>query len=136
MHERLTPFAFSTRSRETGWTRTRRDAALARRGHPGGRVEASSLHLFRGELVVEVYEAAPGKFQIVAPYDEFIHILDGELILVAEDGERFEYKAGNWVMLPKGWTGTWENRGNYRELIAAERKSWEASASATGASHE
>jgi uncharacterized cupin superfamily protein len=82
--------------------------------------------------VVEVYEAAPGKFQIVAPYDEFIHILDGELILVAEDGESFVYRTGDWVMLPTGWTDTWENRGNYRELIAAERKSWEASASAAG----
>ncbi len=103
-------------------------------------LEGESKHrrciFFQGDIVVEVYEAAPGKFQIVAPYDEFIHILDGELILVAEDGELFEYKAGDWVMLPKGWTGTWENRGNYRELIAAERKSWEASASAAGAGHE
>ena len=103
-------------------------------------LEGESKHrrciFFRGDLVVEVYEAAPAKFQIVAPYDEFIHILEGELILVAEDGESFEYAAGDWVMLPKGWTGTWENRGNYRELIAAERKSWEASASATGANHE
>ncbi len=103
-------------------------------------LEGESKHrrciFFRGDLVVEVYEAAPGKFQIVAPYDEFIHILDGELILVAEDGESFEYEAGDWVMLPKGWTGTWENRGNYRELIAAERVSWEASASSTGAEHD
>jgi uncharacterized cupin superfamily protein len=98
-------------------------------------LEGESKHrqciFFRGDIVVEVYEAAPGKFQIVAPYDEFIHILEGELILVAQDGEVFEYAAGDWVMLPKGWTGTWENRGNYRELIAVERKSWEASASAT-----
>ena len=103
-------------------------------------LEGESKHrrciFFQGDLVVEVYEAVPGKFQIVAPYDEFIHILEGELILVAEQGERFEYAAGDWVMLPKGWTGTWENRGNYRELIAAERKSWEASASAAGADHE
>ena len=40
------------------------------------------------------------------------------------------YKAGEWLLLPKGWKGTWENRGNYRELIAVERKSWEASPSA------
>jgi uncharacterized cupin superfamily protein len=98
-------------------------------------LEGESKHrrciFFHGDIVVEVYEAAPGKFQIVAPYDEFIHILEGQLILVATDGETFEYESGDWVMLPKGWTGTWENRGNYRELIAAERKSWEASASAS-----
>ena len=96
-------------------------------------LEGESKHrncvFFRGDIVVEVYEAAPGKFQIVAPYDEFIHILEGELILVAEDGEESAYAAGDWLMMPKGWKGTWENRGNYRELIAVERKSWEASAS-------
>ena len=50
-------------------------------------LEGESKHrrciFFRGDLVVEVYEAAPGKFQIVAPYDEFIHILDGELVCLA-----------------------------------------------------
>ena len=97
-------------------------------------LEGESKHrrfvFFRGDIVVEVYEAVPAKFQIVAPYDEFIHILEGDLELVGEDGETHQYAAGDWVMLPKGWKGTWENRGRYRELIAAERKSWEASASA------
>jgi len=100
-------------------------------------LEGESKHrrhiFYRGDIVVEVYEAAPAKFQIVAPYDEFIHILEGELILVSDAGEQTEYSAGDWVMMPKGWSGTWENRGNYRELIAAERKSWEASASSAGA---
>ena len=97
-------------------------------------LEGESKHrrfvFFRGDIVVEVYEAVPAKFRIVAPYDEFIHILDGELELVDEDGEVRQYGKGDWVLLPKGWKGTWENRGNYRELIAVERKSWEASPSA------
>ena len=42
-------------------------------------------------------------------------------------------RAGDWLILPKGWVGTWENKGNYRELIAVERRSWEASASSHGA---
>jgi uncharacterized cupin superfamily protein len=104
---------------------------------PEAILEGESKHrrhiFYRGDIVVEVYEAAPAKFQIVAPYDEFIHILEGELILVSDAGEQTEYSAGDWVMMPKGWSGTWENRGNYRELIAAERKSWEASASSAGA---
>lgn len=101
---------------------------------PEAVLEGESRHrrfvFFRGDIVVEVYEAVPAKFQIVAPYDEFIHILEGELELVSEAGSTSQYAAGDWLLLPKGWKGTWENRGNYRELIAVERSSWEASASA------
>lgn len=96
-------------------------------------LEGESNHrhhvFYRGDIVIEVYAASPGKFRVVAPYDEFIHILDGELILVSDAGEKTEYGAGDWLLLPKGWSGTWENRGNYRELIAVERKTYEASAS-------
>jgi len=104
---------------------------------PEAILEGESKHrrciFFRGDIVVEVYEAVPAKFQIVAPYDEFIHILEGELILTDAQGQRFEYAMGDTLVMPRGWTGTWETRGTYRELIAAERKTWEASASATGA---
>ncbi len=48
---------------------------------PEAILEGESKHrccvFFRGDIVVEVYEAVPAKFQIVAPYDEFIHILEG-----------------------------------------------------------
>ena len=101
-------------------------------------LEGESKHrrhvFFRRDIVVEVYEAGPGKFRVDgAPYDEFIHILEGELVLEGADGTRAEYRAGDWLILPKGWVGTWENKGHYRELIAVERKSWEASASSHGA---
>jgi hypothetical protein len=29
-------------------------------------------------------------------------------------------------VVPKGFTGTWEMQGNYRELIAIERKAYDA----------
>ena len=101
-------------------------------------LEGESKHrrfvFFRRDIVVEVYEAGPGKFRVEgSPYDEFIHVLEGELVLEGQDGTRSEYRAGDWLILPRGWIGTWENRGNYRELIAVERNSWEASASSRGA---
>ena len=56
----------------------------------------NSSHVFHmGKLMVGVYEAAPGKVHIEsARYDEFVHILEGRLILTLEDGEKFEFEKG------------------------------------------
>lgn len=101
-------------------------------------IAGESVHwgevLFRGDVIVEVYEAVPSKLKIVAPYDEFIYILEGELVITDLEGKAFRYHAGDHVVMPKGFEGTWETIGRYRELIVVERKSWEASASADGKS--
>ena len=34
--------------------------------------------------------------------------------------EAVTYRAGEGVVVPKGFVGTWETRGDYRELIIAE----------------
>jgi len=90
--------------------------------------------LFRGDVIVEVYEAVPSTLKIVAPYDEFIYILEGKLIITDLEGTAYAFEAGDRLVLPKGFEGTWQTLGRYRELIVVERKSWEASASADGKS--
>ena len=90
--------------------------------------------LFRGDIIAEVYEAVPSTLKIVAPYDEFIYILEGELVITDLEGKSFRFHAGDHLVMPKGFEGTWQTIGRYRELIVAERKSWEASASADGKS--
>jgi uncharacterized cupin superfamily protein len=101
-------------------------------------IEGESKHwgdvLFRGDIIVEVYEAVPSILKIVAPYDEFIYILEGELVITDLEGRAFRYAAGDHVVMPKGFEGTWQTIGRYRELIVVERQSWEASASADGKS--
>ena len=41
------------------------------------------------------------------------------------DGQVQEFVAADSLMVPKGFTGTWQMLGNYRELIVVERESYE-----------
>jgi len=80
------------------------------------------------QLIVEVYEDEPGTDRFDEPYiyDEFVTVLSGKLILTAADGESQEFVAGDTFVVPKGFTGTWQMLGNYRELIVIERAAYEA----------
>ncbi len=80
------------------------------------------------ELIVEVYEDEPATFRFDEPfiYDEFVTILSGKLILTATGGQSQEYVAGETLVVPKGFTGTWQMLGNFRELIVINRESYEA----------
>ena len=79
------------------------------------------------ELVVEIYEDDPGTHAITNPFpvDEYVMVLSGKLILTDADGQMQEFVAGDLLMVPKGFTGTWQMLGNYRELIVVERESYE-----------
>lgn len=96
---------------------------LSGKSNPRGEV------LFRGEeLVVEVYEDDAAKIRVSEPFahDEFITILSGELILTDAAGAERKYVAGDSLVVPKGFTGIWEMRGNFRELVVIERKIYDA----------
>ena len=79
------------------------------------------------ELVVEVFEDDPATHAIAEPFpvDEYVMVLSGKLILTDADGQVQEFVAGDSLMVPKGFTGTWQMLGNYRELIVVERESYE-----------
>jgi len=81
---------------------------------------------FEGDVIVQVVEMGPKKIQVVnAGYDEFIHILAGNLILTDDKGISHTFGPGDALVMPKGFTGTWENTGDpYRELIVIETKSY------------
>ena len=84
------------------------------------------LH-YGDQLIMEVYEDDEATFRLSEPtvYDEFILILSGKLILTGTDGVSQEFVAGDSLLLPKGFAGTWKMLGNYRELIAIEREAYE-----------
>lgn len=84
--------------------------------------------LFYGEqLIAEVYEDNPATFAGGEPFlfDEFVLILSGKLILTNPDGVSQEYVAGDSLVVPKGYLGTWKMLGNYRELVVIERNAYE-----------
>lgn len=79
------------------------------------------------ELILEIYEDDPVtlRFDEAFPFDEFIQVLSGKLILTGTDGVRQEFVAGDSLVIPKGFIGTFQMLGNYRELIAIQRESYE-----------
>ena len=92
-----------------------------------GRSRHSYHTFFSGEeVVVEVYEAEPAKLKIDDPwpYDEFIYLLSGKLILTDAKGDVTEYVAGESLVLPKGFVGIWEMQGNFRELVVIETEAY------------
>ncbi len=98
-------------------------ALLAGKSNPRGEV------LFRGEeLIVEVYEDDAYKMTLAEPFphDEYIYILSGELILTDTAGVERTYTAGDSLVIPKGFTGIWQTRGVFRELVVIERKIYDA----------
>ncbi len=75
-------------------------------------------NFFTGKIAVSVYEAGPAKVRIDGlPYDEFVQVLEGRLILIHDDGEEFEFKQGESLLVPRGFTGFWYMPEKYRELI-------------------
>lgn len=84
--------------------------------------------LHEGEFVVALYEAMPAVIDIPEPYpyDEYVRVLEGSVILTSSEGERQSYEAGDAFLVPVGWTGTWEMSTRFRELIIVDRKGWEA----------
>ena len=92
-----------------------------------GRSKHSYHTFFSGEeVVVEVYEAEPAKFKIDEPwpYDEFIYVLSGKLVLTDARGEVTQFVAGESLVVPKGFLGIWEMQGNFRELVVIEKKAY------------
>ena len=88
-----------------------------------------SYHTFFSgqEVVVEVYEAEPAKLKIDEPwpYDEFIYVLSGKLVLTDATGAVTEFVAGESLVVPKGFVGIWDMQGNFRELVVIEKKAYE-----------
>ena len=79
------------------------------------------------QLIMEVYEDDAATFRLGEPFlfDEFVQVLSGKLILTGADGVSQEFIAGDSLVVPKGFTGTWKMLGNYRELVVIERDAYE-----------
>jgi uncharacterized cupin superfamily protein len=82
--------------------------------------------LFEGkELRASIFESTPAKTSHrtrPTDGDEYVYVLSGKLILTEPSGTVQEFRPGDSVVLPLGYTGTWEMQGNYRELAITAQK--------------
>jgi hypothetical protein len=92
----------------------------------GGELNMRVASLFEGtELQVSIFESTPAKTDHrtrPTDVDEFVYVLSGKLILTEPNGTVQEFLPGQALVLPVGYTGTWEMQGNYRELVVLMQK--------------
>jgi len=91
-----------------------------------GELKMRVATLFEGrELRVSIFESTPAKTNHrtrPTEADEFVYVLSGKLILTEPDGKSQEYLPGDSLVLPVGYTGTWEMQGDYREIAITAKK--------------
>lgn len=81
--------------------------------------------LYSGDIDVSIYEAKPMKLRLRDfPVDEFVMVVSGKLILTADGGSPQHFDVGDTVLVPKGFTGTWEMQGNFREMVVIINKAF------------
>jgi uncharacterized cupin superfamily protein len=92
----------------------------------GGELNMRVASLFEGkELSVSIFESTPATTDHrtrATDVDEFVYVLSGKLILTEPNGTAHEFTPGQSLVLPVGYTGTWEMQGNYRELVVLMQK--------------
>ena len=91
------------------------DESILQEGEPIG---YSAHTFFQGKITASVYETGPGTVRIDGlPYDEFILILEGRLVLTPDGGDETEFKQGDSLLIPMGFKGSWHMPEKYREFI-------------------
>lgn len=88
--------------------------------NPGQQEGATTLYTTPdGKLEIGVWECTPGKFTADrSGAAEFCHFLSGKIIMTHVDGTKAELGAGDAIMLPRGWKGTWEIVEHTRKIYA------------------
>ena len=91
-----------------------------------GQLNMRVATLFEGkELHASIFESTPAKTSHrtrPTDGDEFVYVLSGKLILTEPNGTVQEFRPGDSLVLPLGYTGTWEMQGDYRELALTAQK--------------
>jgi uncharacterized cupin superfamily protein len=81
--------------------------------------------IYVGEFAVDMYEASDGLVVLTdQPYDELVHVVHGECILTPQGGKPQHFKAGDVFIVPKGFSGSWEGKAGFRELIIVETQAY------------
>jgi uncharacterized cupin superfamily protein len=87
--------------------------------------------VYVGEFAVAVYEATDGLVVLTdQPYDELVNVVHGECILTPNGGEPQRFKAGDIFIVPKGFSGSWEGKAGFRELIVVETQAYKRAVAA------
>ena len=91
-----------------------------------GQLNMRVATMFDGkELRASIFESTPAKTNHrtrPTDGDEFVYVMSGKLVLTEPNGTVSEFRPGDSLVLPLGYTGTWEMQGNYREIAVTMKK--------------
>lgn len=60
-----------------------------------------------GRFNCGVWTCQPGKWRVVFSESEFVHLLEGVMVVAGDDGSERTFRAGDAFVCPAGFTGTW-----------------------------
>ena len=82
-----------------------------------GKSEHQRWPFTHDELFVGAYQASPAKLVLEDyPYDEFMYLLSGKILITDEQGTLEEFHPGQALVIKKGFRGTFEMQGNVRKI--------------------
>jgi uncharacterized cupin superfamily protein len=61
-----------------------------------------------GSMISGYWEATPGTYYAVYTEYEFVHVIEGKVIITPDDGEPVKIGAGDAFVVEAGFKGTWE----------------------------
>lgn len=67
---------------------------------------------------VALWGSEPGALKATDyPIDEFVYVLEGDVVTTDADGTRHEFHPGDSFVIPKGWVGTWDMKTRFKKII-------------------
>jgi uncharacterized protein len=83
----------------------------------GPEMQTSGYTLWEdGDASSGVWVCSPGPSFWKLESNEFVHIIGGSMTVTPEAGESVTLKAGDTMVFPRGWEGTWEIHETLRKL--------------------
>jgi uncharacterized protein len=86
----------------------------------GPEMRTSGITLWKDDSGAEsgIWECTPGPSRWELETNELVHVLSGSMTVTADRAEPIEVGAGDVVMFPRGWSGTWEIHETLRKVYA------------------
>jgi uncharacterized cupin superfamily protein len=91
--------------------------ALEEATDPDFPMQTSGLELWKdGDSEVGIWECTAGPSYWTLETHEEIYVIAGSMTVTREGEQPLEVKAGDAVVFPKGWAGTWQIHETLRKL--------------------
>lgn len=71
-----------------------------------------------GRFFCGFWSSEPGEWRVDYSEHELCQLLEGEVVLTAEDGTAERFRPGEAFVIPAGFKGSWRSVGRVRKLYA------------------